>query len=106
VVRFSDGLYALRAKDAYADLLGARVESIEGRTTTEVIAALEQLHGGTEGWRRTYAAIYVQSPAILYGAAIGASPEQTLWTFRLPNGEALSRMLLGENSARTSHTQT
>jgi hypothetical protein len=50
-----------------------------------VIAALEQLHGGTEGWRRTYAAIYVQSPEILYGDAIGSRPDQTNWTFRLPN---------------------
>jgi hypothetical protein len=94
VVLFADGLYVLRAKSAYADLLGARVESIEGRTTTDVIAALEQLHGGTEGWRRTYAAIYVQSPAILYGAAIGARPELTHWTFRLPNGGEMSRRKL------------
>ena len=62
VVMFADGLYVLRAKSAYADLLGARVESIEGRLTRDVIAALEQLHGGTEGWRRIHAAIYVQSP--------------------------------------------
>jgi hypothetical protein len=51
VALFADGLYVLRAKSAYADLLGARVESIEGRPTRDVIAALEHLHGGTEGWR-------------------------------------------------------
>src|SRR6267154_282072 len=45
VVLFADGLYVLRANSAFADLLGARVESIEGRPTGEVIAALEQLHG-------------------------------------------------------------
>jgi hypothetical protein len=98
VMLFADGLYVLRAKTAYADLLGARVESIEGRTTSDVIAALEQLHGGTEGWRRTYAAIYVQSPAILYGDVIGARPEQTQWTFRLPNGGEVTRTLPGEIS--------
>jgi hypothetical protein len=98
VVLFADGLYVLRAKSAYADLLGARVESIEGRTTPDVIEALEQLHGGTEGWRRTYAAIYVQSPAILYGDAIGARPEQTQWTFSLPNGREVTRTLPGEIS--------
>ena len=31
VAQFADGLYVLRAKSAYADLLGARVESIEGK---------------------------------------------------------------------------
>jgi hypothetical protein len=98
VVLFADGLYVLRAKSAYADLLGARVESIEGRPTRDVIAALEQLHGGTEGWRRTYAAIYVQSPEILYGDAIGSRPDQTDWTFRLPNGREVTRTLPGEIS--------
>ena len=83
-------------KSAYADLLGARVESIEGRPTRDVIAALEQLHGGTEGWRRTHAAIYVQSPEILYGAAIGSRPDQTHWTFRLPDGSEVTRTLPGE----------
>ena len=98
VVLFADGLYVLRAKSAYADLLGTRVESIEGRPTRDVIAALEQLHGGTEGWRRTYAAIYVQSPEILYGDAIGSRPDQTHWTFRLPNGSEVTRTLPGEIS--------
>jgi hypothetical protein len=98
VVLFADGLYVLRAKSTYADLLGARVDSIEGRPTRDVIAALEQLHGGTEGWRRTYAAFYVQSPEILYGDAIGSRPDQTNWTFRLPNGSELTRTLPGEIS--------
>jgi hypothetical protein len=98
VVMFADGLYVLRAKSPYADLLGARVESIEGRPTRDVIAALEQLHGGTEGWRRISAGIYVQSPEILYGAAIGSRPDQTHWTFRLPNGSEVARTLPGEVS--------
>ncbi len=98
VALFADGLYVLRAKSAYADLLGARVESIEGRPTGDVIAALEQLHGGTEGWRRNYAAIFVQMPEILYGDAIGSRPDQTRWTFRLPNGSEVTRTLPGEIS--------
>jgi hypothetical protein len=98
VVLFADGLYVLRAKSAYADLLGARVESIEGRPTRDVIAALEQLHGGTEGWRRTRAVIYVQSPEILFGDAIGSRSDQTHWTFHLPDGSEEARTLTGEIS--------
>jgi hypothetical protein len=106
VVLFADGLYVLRAKSAYADLLGARVESIEGRPTRDVIAALEQLHGGAEGWRSTYAAIYVQSPEILYGDAIGSRPDQTHWTFRLPDGSEVTRTLPGEISGENEpHAQ-
>ena len=98
VVLFADGLYVLRAKLAYADLLGARVERIEGRSTAEAIDALELLHGGTAGWRRSYAAIYIQSPEMLYGAAIGSSPDKTNWTFRLPDGSQVTRTLPGEIS--------
>jgi hypothetical protein len=96
VMLFADGLYVLRATSSYADLLGARVESIEGTPTHEVIAALELLHGGTEGWRRTRAAIYVQSPEILYGDAIGSRPDEAHWTFRLPSGSEVTRTLPGE----------
>jgi hypothetical protein len=99
VVLFGDQLYVLRAKSAYADLLGARIDSIEGRPTRDVIAALEQLHGGTEGWRRIHAAVYIQSPEILYGAAIGSRPNQTNWTFRLTNGSEVTRTLPGEISS-------
>jgi len=109
VVLFADGLYVLRAKSAYGDLLGGRVDSVEGRPTRDVIAALEQLHGGTEGWRRTQAATYVESPEILYGDAIGARPDQTRWTLRLPNGSEVTRTLpgeiAGENEPRADMTR-
>jgi hypothetical protein len=98
VVMFADGLYVLRAKSGYTDLLGARVESIEGTPSREVVAALGKLHGGTEGWRRTRAAIYVQSPEILYGDGIGSRPDQTTWLLRLPDGREVLRTLAGESS--------
>ena len=109
VVLFADGLYVLRAKSAYADLLGARVENARRcRMTTATVrcSTQTQLHGGTEGWRRTYSAIYVQSPEILYGDAIGSLPGQAHWTFRLANGSEVARTLPGEISgARTNHGQ-
>src|SRR6185437_14814553 len=99
----------LRAKTAYADLLGARVESIEGKPVRDVIAVLEQLHGGAEGWRRNNAATYVQSPGILYGAGIGSRPDQTDWTFRLADGSEVTRTLpvetANENEPRAQMTR-
>ena len=96
VTWFADGLYVLRARSDHADLLGARVDSIEGRPTGDVLAELEQLHGGAEGWRRIHAALYVQSPEILYGAGLGSRPDQTTWTFALANGTEMTRALPGE----------
>ncbi len=96
VMWFADGLYVLRTRSPYADLLGARVDSIDGRSTRQVLTALEQLHGGAGGWRRIHAALYIQSPEILYGAGLGSRPDQTTWTFRLPNGTDTTRTLTGE----------
>ena len=96
VMWFADGLYVLRAKSPYADLLGARVANIDGRPTLEVLAALKQLHGGADGWRRIHAALYIQSPEILYGAGLGSRPDQTTWKLRLPDGTETTRTLAGE----------
>lgn len=97
---FADGLYVLRAESADAELLGARVESVAGRPAAEVLAALMQLHGGAEGWRRVHAVLYIQSPEMLYGAGLGARPDETTWTFRLTNGTETTRVLPGEDCDR------
>ena len=96
VMWFPEGLYVLRARSVYADLLGARVDSMDGRPTRDVLAALEQLHGGATGWRRAHAALYIQSPEILYGAGFGSRPDQTTWILRLPSGTEVTRTLPGE----------
>lgn len=98
VTLFADGLYVLRAKAAYADLLGARVEKIEASPVSEVLAGLAGLQGGAEGWRRTRAAIYIESTKVLYGLGLGSRPDQTAWTFRLPDGSEVTRTLPGEES--------
>jgi hypothetical protein len=96
VMWFADGLYVVRAKAEYADLLGVRINNVDGRPTRDVLAALKQLHGGGEGWRRTHAALYIQSPEILYGAGLNSRPDQTTWTFRLSSGTEMTRKLPGE----------
>jgi hypothetical protein len=96
VMWFVDGLYVLRAKPEYTDLLGARVESVDGRPTADVLAELKKLRGGAEGWRQTLAALYIQSPEILYGDSLGVRPDETTWVFRLPNGSEITRQLPGE----------
>lgn len=94
---FADGLYVLRTQAAYADLLGARVESIDGKPVAEVLAALMELRGGAAGWRRLHAVLYIESPEILYGAGLGLHPQETTWTLRLSNGSEATRTLPGED---------
>jgi len=45
VTEFSDGLFVLRAKTS--ELLGARVEKVDGIPTDDVLRKLATLHGGT-----------------------------------------------------------
>lgn len=109
VTQFSDGVYVMWAEDAEQDLLGARVEQIEGHPVADALAKLDTLQGGVPGWRRMYAAIYVQSPEMLYGAGLIAHPDRATWTFRMPNGATVDRVLQAElyndNQPRQQYTR-
>ena len=78
-----------------ADLIGARVEAIEGRPTDEVPAALATLRGGTPAFRQSFAQEVVYSSELLHGLGIAASPAQSTWTFRTADGKTLVRTLTG-----------
>jgi len=103
VTEFSDGLYVLRAKEP--DLLGARVEKIDGIPVDDVLKKLDALHGGTAPSRRTSSVIWVQSPTILNGLGIAPKPDLTLWTLRLRNGKTIERALHGETMSKQQSLQ-
>jgi hypothetical protein len=46
VTQFSDGVYVMWAEDAERDLVGARVEQVEGRPVVDALAKLDTLQGG------------------------------------------------------------
>jgi hypothetical protein len=97
LTQFSDGVFVMLAKDAASDLLGARVEEIEGRPVSEIIATLEKLQGGVESWRQRLAVIYMALfPEILYATGLAESAAQTRWTFRTPDGAFVERTLAAE----------
>ncbi|MGH9722934.1 MAG: hypothetical protein ACRD8O_22210 [Bryobacteraceae bacterium] len=97
VMLFPDGLFVIQARPAVANLLGARVEAIEGRPVGEVLSALANLQGGLESWRQVFGVVYVTSPEILNGAGLAASAEQTTLTFRMPDGALADRRLAAES---------
>ena len=106
VSEFSDGLFVLRAKAPYSDLLGSRVEKIDDVPSETVLRELDKLRGGTDAFRRTASAIWVQSPTILNGLGIAANPATTVWTFKLPNGDDIERTLPGEPLTQSPHAET
>lgn len=96
VARFADGFYVMRARAPYRDMLGGRVESIDGMPFADLLQRLERLRGGTEAFRRENAAIYITVQDLLYGSGIARDPGRSDWTVRLPNGERVSHTLVAE----------
>lgn len=93
VTRFAEGFYVMRAASAHSGLLGGRVEAINGMPFEQVLARLETLKGGTEGFRRENAAVYIVVQELLYGLGIASDPHTSTWTVRLPDGRVTSETL-------------
>ncbi len=67
---FVDGLYVIYADAANADLLGARIDSIDGRTIDEVYRTIRVYRGGTDAFRRTQLIPMLESPGLLEAAGV------------------------------------
>jgi len=100
VTRFAEGFYVMRATPAHSGLLGGRVEAIDGVPFDHVLARLETLKGGTEGFRRENAAVYIVVQELLYGLGIAADPGTSTWTVRLPDGRDVSESLTATPQAK------
>ncbi|MBO9716879.1 MAG: hypothetical protein J7507_08705 [Pseudoxanthomonas sp.] len=85
VTRFAEGYYVTRAAPAYRDMLGGRVESIDGQPVEQVLRRLDTLHGGVAGFRREADAIHLVVQDLLYGLGIAAARDASSWTVTLPD---------------------
>ena len=93
VAAFSDGIYVMHATQAYADLLGGKLVSIDGHPIDGVMARLEQLRGGTPQWRKTNALVYITWQDVLVGAGIAPDMGHSTWTVISPSGATVTRTL-------------
>ncbi|WP_395077174.1 S41 family peptidase, partial [Hyphococcus sp.] len=72
---FADGLYVVRAVNKFADLVGARIISIEGTPVEAVNTALDKYMGGAAQWRRVNNTFLIESPELMHAAGLAASPD-------------------------------
>ena len=93
VTRFEDGFYVMRTTDSYRNLLGGRVESIDGKPWDEVLRQLDTLRGGVEGFRRSNSARWIVMQDLLFGLGIASEAERSVWTVRLPDGAVVTQTL-------------
>lgn len=99
---FSDGLYILWASPAFTDLLGARVDAIDGRGVGDIYGVIRRYHGGVEAYRRRALIPMLESPALLQAGGVAHERNALTLTGVLANGEPFARRIEAEERDRSA----
>ncbi len=91
LVPFGEEFYVLRVKAENADLLGARLASIDGVPMGMLRAIYRSLSGGTPAWRDRSAAYFLESPPQLRALGVGKGPAVPVYGFVTPDGKRVER---------------
>ncbi|MGH8265132.1 MAG: hypothetical protein ACRET4_16760, partial [Steroidobacteraceae bacterium] len=87
---FADALLIARAGPEYADLLGAQVDEIEGRTPAAVLERLAVVSGGIEAYRRWNVTWFMEY-GFLRTLGLARSNASLRLTLRLHDGKRVNR---------------
>ncbi|HZF14766.1 MAG TPA: hypothetical protein VE046_02375 [Steroidobacteraceae bacterium] len=87
---FPDALVIARTGPGFADLRGARVLTIEGRTPEDLLARLTVLSGGIEGYRRWNVGWFIEN-GLLRAIGLAKSSEQLRMELLLADGSRVNR---------------
>jgi hypothetical protein len=91
MIWFPDGWVVARAAPAFADLVGARVVSIEHRSPAAMFARLRDLWGGPDDSRRWNLEFVVENAGLLYALGLAKSPDRLRLRLRLADGSGAER---------------
>jgi hypothetical protein len=91
VTWFDDGFHVMRTTGPYRNLLGGRVDSIDGKPSAEILRRLETLRGGVEEFRRSNAARWIVMQDMLYGLGIASNSKSSVWTVTMPDGASVKQ---------------
>jgi hypothetical protein len=87
---FGDALLVARTGPEYADLLGARVEEIEGREPAALLERLAVVSGGIEAYRRWNVTWFIEN-GFLRTLGLARSNESLRLALRLRDGKRVTR---------------
>jgi hypothetical protein len=90
------GFYVLRAQAAHADLLGAKLVSIDGKPVNDVRAVARTLSGGINRWRDRYAPYFMESPALMQALGVVRDSTAATFEFVLGNNRKVSRRIAAD----------
>ena len=82
--RFEEGYFVVRTRPAFAELLGARIVSINGQSPEVLIQALAPFVGGAASLRREYATYMLISPQALKAARLSNDDDRAMVTVQMP----------------------
>jgi hypothetical protein len=99
---FADGLFVLYADEANADLLGARIDRIDGQALEDVYQTIRSYRGGTDAFRRTQLIPILESPALLEAAGMANERAALTLSGVDANGNAFTRRVAAEERDRSA----
>ncbi|MGO4723938.1 MULTISPECIES: hypothetical protein [unclassified Inquilinus] len=96
LVWFDDGLYVVSARAALADLLGARVVTLGGRTPEALAGTLRPYFGGRDSRARLLSVSLISSPAALHALGLLPSPDAASLVLDLADGRRVTREIAAD----------
>lgn len=96
LVPFGENFYVLRARQKYADLLGASLIFMDDKPIAEVFAVARTLAGGKVNRRDRFADYFRESPEQMHELAVIVQSDRALYTFQKPIGEIVARLVTPE----------
>jgi hypothetical protein len=100
--QFADGLHILWAAPVLADLLGARVDAIEGRSIADIQRVIRRYQGGTDAHRQRRLVAMLESPALLQAAGLARTRDALTLSGVLASGEPFERTIAAEERDRSA----
>ncbi|MDQ2861354.1 MAG: hypothetical protein M3T55_11670 [Pseudomonadota bacterium] len=101
---FPDALIIARAEGAAADLAGARVLRIEGRTPDQVYSVAKALRGGEAAFRKSEITELMESGGVMKALGLAKRADRLSFTLRLPTGRVIHRTIAMTAQARQAPT--
>lgn len=83
---FADGLYVIAAPAEHAALLRRRVIAINGHPWRTVHRAYSRYQGGEQAFRDQFVTLFMETPALLAAADLGADADALTLTLETPRG--------------------
>lgn len=99
---FADGLYVLWTTSANSDLLGARIDTIDGRSIADIYAHIRRYYGGLDRHREMMLIPMLESPALLEAAGMASSREALTLSGVLADGRPYRRRIAAEERDRSA----